>query len=347
MSQVNGLTSVSPDPNVTKHDATTTTTTTTTTIHHRPLPARALGRRRRSSSTLDVNATPSSVSPPSDATPSDSADVGPPDNGWADRSSPVPWSSAVGRATTGKSGRVIERIQAENDRLRRELKLEILRRDEEQRKSETARGQLHSLQTSNDHLVLMREQDGVRLARKERTIDDLRADLDRERARRHEADGQLRQATSVHEAMQRELHGQLKEASETAQRALGQYNVLSSSWTHMNEGYRRKVDTLRNDLARLRADATEDRRKLNRLGIVVDQQRQEMEMMKVANDAVVATFETFRRDLDHRTDGIDGIRQRAQLNEKALDDLLQEALEVLAEMRHVVHLKTKDGSDDE
>ena len=342
MSQVNGLTSASSDPHAVTHDGTTTTTT----IHHRPL-TRALGPRR-SSSTVGVDATPSDSSTPrsDDATSSDSADVGPPDDGRADRSSPVPWSSAVGRATTGKSGRVIERIQAENDRLRRELTLEILRRDEEQRKSETARGQLLSLQTSNDHLVLMREQDGIRLARKERKIDDLRADLDRERARRQEADGRLRQATGLHEARQRELNGQLQHASEMAQRARAQSDVLSSSWRQMNEGYRRKVDALRKDLARLRADAIEDRRKLDRLEIVVDQQRREMEMMKLANDAVLAAFDTFRRDLDHRTDGIDGIRQRARLNEKAHDDVLQEALTVLAEMRHVVHL-TKGGSDDE
>jgi hypothetical protein len=44
------------------------------------------------------------------------------------------WSSAVGHATTnGKSGRVIERLMAENDRLKRELELQILRSQELER----------------------------------------------------------------------------------------------------------------------------------------------------------------------------------------------------------------------
>ena len=50
------------------------------------------------------------------------------------------WSSAVGHATTnGKSGRVIERLMAENDRLKRELELQILRSQELERNLETMR----------------------------------------------------------------------------------------------------------------------------------------------------------------------------------------------------------------
>ncbi|KAI9824257.1 MAG: hypothetical protein M1832_002064 [Thelocarpon impressellum] len=247
-----------------------------------------------------------------------------------------PWSSAVGRATTGKSGRVIERLQAENDRLKRELKLESLRREEEQRKGEMARSKMESLQATNDNLVQMREADLTSQARRDRKMEEMRADLEAERTRRQDADGQLRALMRQGEAMERELRSQARDEAERARRATSQYEVLSSSWKQLDEGYRRKTERLKRVLTRLGEETLEERAKLERLEITVEQQRQEVEKMRAAKDAVASQFEAFRTLADESTRSM---RETAAANDAASDKALEETLKVLGEMRHVINLK--------
>lgn len=67
--------------------------------------------------------------------------------------SPATWSSAVGHATTaGKSGRVIERLMAENDRLKRELELQVLRVQELERNAQTYKPQIEAMREKIDSL---------------------------------------------------------------------------------------------------------------------------------------------------------------------------------------------------
>ncbi|KAL9063333.1 MAG: hypothetical protein Q9157_008293, partial [Trypethelium eluteriae] len=84
-----------------------------------------------------------------------------------DENSNSAWSSAVGRATTGKSGRVIERLMAENDRLRRELRAELSAREELQKRLETSRPITEALQVENSNLAAMRASDASVIARRE------------------------------------------------------------------------------------------------------------------------------------------------------------------------------------
>jgi chromosome segregation ATPase len=287
---------------------------------------------RRTSSVYSPYETPSRASDGESLFPL-SADSARSAGNAADGASPSQWSSAVGRATTGKSSRVIERIQAENDRLRRELKLEMLRREEEQKKSEVARGQNHNLQSANDNLVLVAELDKTSLARKERKIQQLKADIEEERARRLEAESQLKQAMREHETVQAELKSQVREQSEQAKRALGQYDVLSSSWKQMADDYKLKTEKLRNDLAHLHAESSEDRRKLNRMELIIEQQKQEMEKLAAAKDEIAREFEAFKLETAEATRGI---RERAEQNEMANDAALEETTRLLEEMRHAI-----------
>ncbi|KAI9788440.1 MAG: hypothetical protein M1816_006876 [Peltula sp. TS41687] len=255
-----------------------------------------------------------------------------------DGSSPAggQWSSAVGRATmTGKSGRVIERIQAENDRLRRELRLETLRREEEQKKSELARGQMQSLQSTYDNAAHMRELDLLSLARRERKMQELRADLEGERARRGEAESQLKQLMRESERVEAELKARLREETERAMRATSQYEILASSWRQMDEDYRRKAERLQAELVRLRLDSVEDQKRLDRLEITVEQHRQEVEKMRAVKERLAREFEAYQVETEMSTRGM---RERAENNERSNEEALQETMRLLGQMRHVINL---------
>ena len=308
-------------------ETTTTTTTTTTTPQVVMTPI----RQHTSESTPSPpsgRADPIASSSPISPSPArlDPASAG---------ATPPQWSSAVGRATTGKSGRVIERIQAENDRLRRELKMEVLNREEEQKRSESARSQLHMLQSANENLAQMREMEKTSLARKERKVDELRSEVESERTRRVQAESQLKEAMQRHDAVEGRYQARLRVEIEQAKRAVTQYDVLSASWRQMDDDYRRKTEKLRGDVTRLRLESTEDRRKLHKLEVVIEQQKQEVEKMRAAGEGFVATFEAFKRDAE---DGTRALRERAQQNEKANDEAMEEALRLLEQLKHFVHL---------
>ena len=247
-----------------------------------------------------------------------------------------PWSSAVGRAQTGKSGRVIEKLMAENDRLRRELKLETIRREEEQKRGENARGKMESLQATNDSLIQMRDVDKTALARRDRKLEELKSELETERVKRHEAESELRVVQRDTESSIQEMRRELKKAVETSKKATTQYEVLSSSWRHLDEGYRRKTERLKNEFASLKQERKEDSEHLERLEVTVEQQRQEFDKMRQAKDGVVKEFESYKTKSEESTSDM---RERAERNEKANNKALEETQQVLGQMRHIINVK--------
>ncbi|KAI9809006.1 MAG: hypothetical protein M1825_002295 [Sarcosagium campestre] len=246
------------------------------------------------------------------------------------------WSSAVGRATTGKSGRVIEKLQAENDRLRRELKFECLRREEEQKKGEMARGKMESLQATNDNLIQIREAEMASMARKTRKLDELKVDLESERSRRLEAERQLKSIMMESERTEEEMRQQLREESEKARRAASQYDVLSSTWRQLDDGYRRKTEKLRKDMAQVNAEYTEDRRRLGRLEIIIEQQRHELEKTQQAKEAISKHFDSYKQEAE---DSTREMREAAERNDQSSQQALADTLQVLGEMRHIINVK--------
>jgi hypothetical protein len=104
------------------------------------------------------------------------------------------WSSAVGRANLGKSGRVIERLMADNDRLVRELKVETMRREEETKRNEATRQRIEGLERTNEMLLHQVSVSEAVVGRRERRIEELKLDLDSARKRADHLEEQLRAA---------------------------------------------------------------------------------------------------------------------------------------------------------
>ncbi|KAH0545050.1 hypothetical protein FGG08_000821 [Glutinoglossum americanum] len=258
-------------------------------------------------------------------------------NGIPSDTLPSPqWSSAVGRATTGKSGRVIEKLMAENDRLRRELKLETLRREEEQKRGEMARGKMESLRDINDNLIHQTNVDKASLARRERKIEDLKADIESERKMRVEAESGLKQVQRESDVTIQELKSNLVSESEKARRNASQYDVLASSWKQLDDGYRRKTEAFRGELRQLKAEKDEDRAKLARLEIIVEQQRHEVEKMRVMKERIEKQYEDYIEEAEMSTRDM---REKAKRNEKDNEEALEEAKKVLGELKYLLNLK--------
>lgn len=250
----------------------------------------------------------------------------------------LPWSAAVGHATTGKSGRVIERLMGENDHLRRDLNLKNLRYEEEAKRSEMARSKLENVQATNDNLVAIHEVDKAALARRERKIEELKADLEVERLRREMAEQETKETSKERDEVVARCRIELVEEKETAKKHRTQYEVLSSSWKTLREGYRRQLDRLKADIKVLTQRRLEDRTKLERLEVVMEQTRRESEKMSKAKHGMSKILEDYKAETE---EGIKGIRERAARNEEASQSTLEEVDKVVGEMKYVINL-TRD-----
>ena len=248
----------------------------------------------------------------------------------------IPWSSAVGRAGTGKSGRVIEKLMGDNDRLQREKKLATVKLEEEVKRSESARSALEGLQMSNANLVSIYEADKSFLAKKDRRIEELRADLETERSRREKAERETRESRRERDEIVEKLRREVAEDKEQANRSNSQYEVLSKSWRSMEEKYERQAQSLKNDLRDLRTEIDSDKQKLVQLEVITEQLRQEGNKTRKAKDKLSSDFQKYKAEQESR---VQGIRQRAEQNESTHDRTLRQMEALLGQMRYVVNLK--------
>ncbi|KAA6409727.1 MAG: hypothetical protein FRX48_06339 [Lasallia pustulata] len=248
----------------------------------------------------------------------------------------IPWSSAVGRATTGKSGRVIERLMADNDRLQRELTLSNAKNEEEAKRSEWAKSTLESLRATNENLHAMQEVDKAALLRKDRKIEELRADLEAEKARRAQAENETRETVRERDEAVGKFKKQIMEEKEVARKSTSQYEILSSSWRSLDDGYRRRTQKLKADVKDISHKREEDVQKIEQLEIVVEQLKRESEKMAKVKEQVLRDFEDYKREKEA---GMREIRKRAERNESANEEALGEMNRVMGEMKYVINIK--------
>lgn len=247
-----------------------------------------------------------------------------------------PWSAAVGRATMGKSGRVIEKLQGDNDRLQREKKLATVKLEEEVKRGESARSALESLQIYNQNLSSIHESDKNFLSKKDRRIDELRADLELERERREKAERATRESRRERDEMVEQLRREAAENKELAKRSNSQYDMLSKSWKGLEDRYERQTFKLKTDLQALRREIEDDKRKLFRLEEIMDQLRHEGEKTRKAKERLALDFEAYKTEQER---GIREMRQRAEHNADNHDRVLQEMESMLGQMRYIINVK--------
>ena len=248
----------------------------------------------------------------------------------------VPWSSAVGRATTGKSGRVIERLMGDNDRLQRELTLSNAKNEEEAKRSEWAKSTLESLRATNENLLAMQEVEKSALARKDRKIEELKADLEAEKARRAQAERETRETVRERDEAVATCKKQLIEERELVKKSTSQYEILSSSWRGLDDGYRNQTLKLKADVKTINEKREEDLQKIAQLGVVVEQLRREGEKTRRVKEQMMREFEDYKSE---EVAGIREIRERAERNESAHEVALEEMNRVMGEMKYVINVR--------
>lgn len=251
-------------------------------------------------------------------------------------SSNSPWSAAVGGAKNGKSGRVIERLMGDNDRLQREKTLASAKYEEELKRSESARSAVESLRASNENLTSMHESDTTLLAKRERKIEELREELENERQRRERAETETKETRNERDTVVQRLTKEAMEERELSKRSVSQYEVLQSSWKSQGERFDRQVQKLKASIKALQDQISEDKQKIAHIDVITEQLNQECEKTRKAKDNLAQEFDAYKSEQEK---GVEEIRKRAERNDQGYDRLLKDVTAVLGEMKYVVNVK--------
>lgn len=246
------------------------------------------------------------------------------------------WSSAIGGASLGKSGRVIERLMSENDRLRREIKLETSRREEMQKREEMSRPLIDSLRVERENLIQMQSVDAGFLVRRDRKIAEFKAELETERERRMRAEEAAAELLRERDDAVRASARDVGEARDKEKHAVAHAEILEASHAQLRAEYKRRTEKITKALEETKMRRDEESGKVGRLDVVVEQLRQQMERQERINREMRERFEAYKNEIDSQVEAkVQGMAEKEE-HDRVLREEMQK---VVGEMRWVVRLK--------
>lgn len=246
------------------------------------------------------------------------------------------WSSAVGHASTGKSGRVIERLMSENDKLKRDLNAQVVKCQELEKSLQTYKPQMEKLREENDNLTHARGVDSSLISRRDRKIEELKGDLASERQRREKAESMARQREREKDDIEEQKRRDMLKMTEETKHATISADILQTSHRQLSAEYRARAETWQKDLNALKEGRAKDKEKLARLDVVTNQMRHEMERSKKLNSEIIEAWDAYRELSEQRLRGV--IEEGEQENERTRK-LSTEMDQVVNQMRWVMGVK--------
>ncbi|RMD41600.1 hypothetical protein DV735_g3552, partial [Chaetothyriales sp. CBS 134920] len=256
------------------------------------------------------------------------------------RSSPSPspqpeqgqWSSAIGHAsTTGKSGRVIERLQTDIDRLHREAHVLKMRHEEVEKTNDTLATRNQYLQDRNNNYEQSHEATLRQLARKERQVEDLREELGREKERTRRAQEQARAAS----ASEGEWREQANKAKALASQREAEYEVIAVCRNQDFDRHQLGLDKVKDQVVEMWRQKKEDAEKFKKLELLAECQRETITQLDGLNKRLNANFVTYRDAMDS---AVADMQKIAGENDVAMKQKLSEMQETIDKMRWVMQV---------
>ena len=246
------------------------------------------------------------------------------------------WSSAVGRANLGKSGRVIERLMAENDMLKRDLNLERLRAEESKQAVKMAEGRMEALSGEYEGRLHDATITKTLLKRRERQLAELKAQIEGEKAR---ADSAIEREKGWREAMERteeESKVKVEEAQTYAALMEGRNKTMANHWKEQGAQVSKTVGKLGKEIESLVMERRSDDQRMNTLQGLCDQQAEQLDELVKQKLEISAHFEAYKREQE---EALRAIKERAVKQERANELALEETQRVLGELKWALGVK--------
>ncbi|KEQ92423.1 hypothetical protein AUEXF2481DRAFT_50927, partial [Aureobasidium subglaciale EXF-2481] len=256
-----------------------------------------------------------------------------------------PWvgGTGLGNANLGKSGRVIEKLMAENDKLKREIKSEAAKREELQRTANAQKPRLEALQAENARLSHCKAVDESVIKRRDRKIEDLKAELDVERQKRESLEHRVQDAERKMGEYHEHSNKEVQQAVEEAKHATTHASILETSHRQLSSEYRQRIAAANKQLRELNDDREEDRKRLIKLDVVNHQMRQESEKARKLYNELLAASDRYREEKDSEVDDVLGdvkdLKGGISNREVELDKTLEEMHDTMNRMKWLMNMQ--------
>jgi len=247
-------------------------------------------------------------------------------------------SNTVRATPLGKSGRVIERLMADIDRLKRDLLIETTRRQELESRDEATKDTLARLQTEVGHLERARDTETTALGRRDRKIEEMRVEVEREKQRRERAEEEAREAVRIADERVSEAEEVRRRACDKADRVDQEMMVLQKEHMSMEAEYRRRTEALEKVFGQVLEEKEEERAKVQRLDVVLEQMGQEIERANKVNAKMGVALDQYKMVKEEE---VAVLREKMKGLEELDGVTREETLKVLDEARWLVTLNKK------
>lgn len=260
----------------------------------------------------------------------------------ADANGGAPWARPNFHSTpsNSKTSQYIDKITSENDRLRRELKVEKLAREEEAKRVSAARSKAEDSRADYQHLQVLAETNARAIERKDRKVEELKAALEVEMNRRRVAEQKAEEALRMLGDTRSETQRQLAQAYEAKHNAENQLKTVRDHYNHQTDGLKAKAKTLGEDLQELRRERSEDADKIKRQAIISDQLHHEMSRKARTETNISHTMEAYkeehRKEIERLSAEAAQMRESLPAKEREADRLVEEMKETRDKMKWVM-----------
>lgn len=224
------------------------------------------------------------------------------------------------------------------DRLKRELQLETTRRQEIERREEATKATLARLQTEVANLERAKDVDDAALGRRDRKIEELKADVERETGRREKAEIEARMAIEGAQEKVKDCQAKVGMAGDRRRQVEREMTVLEEGHKSMRELYQTRTEELERVFGAVLEEKEEELAKVKRLDVVMEQMRQELERANRANKEMGRAFEAYRSIKDQE---VEKIRKEARRRDEEDGVTREETRKVLEEARWLLTLGKK------
>ncbi|KAL5357633.1 hypothetical protein BJX96DRAFT_163207 [Aspergillus floccosus] len=262
----------------------------------------------------------------------------PPNGDSAIHKSTSEWSSAVGHAATGKSGRVIHNLQEDIARLTRECGVYRSRAEETQRMNEAFKIQIQNMTERLRNLEQANETNLHSIARKDKKLDELRAELKSERARRVQADDEKVKINQLMDEARDDFHRKCAELQEIANHARTQYDVIAAHCQRERTDTQRKLASLRDEFETLKRKHVEKGSQVERLDEIMAEKDREIQAGRENFEKLFAAYAAYKQAHD---DDVRSLVDNGHQAENRIDAALASLKETEGEMKWVMRLQSE------
>ncbi|KAM5380186.1 hypothetical protein ACJZ2D_003637 [Fusarium nematophilum] len=246
------------------------------------------------------------------------------------------WDSTIGKAGLGKTGRVINKLVSDNDALKRDIKIERLKAEEAKQAAKLVEDKMERMVSDYESRLLEANVTKTLLARKERQVESLTANVELEKKKAVDALERERGWRDEMEKTRKETTFQVEEATSYAQLMEGRYNAISSHWRDQGDEVKRAVSKIKTEIDQLVEERRKDDDKIQTLRELCDQQDSNIKQLRQEKEDIARMFEEYKKTQE---DGLKNIKTDARRREDEQERLLEESREALAKLKWALNVK--------